>query len=86
MASYSFTRNESGLLLSKDRAVEKESSINFSMITLNKEVEVLCGSFFDVRPEMSAKSKPETENEIESNYQNAQAILDNLGSRVESRA
>ena len=51
MASYSFTRNESGLLLSKDRAVEKESSINFSMITLNKEVELIGGSTFDVQHE-----------------------------------
>lgn len=48
VVSYSFTRNESGLLLTKDRAVEKECSINFSMITLNKEVEVLGGSTFDV--------------------------------------
>ena len=63
---YSFTRMETGLLLTKDRAVEKESEIDFSRITLNKEVEMLGGSMFEDQPEMPKSPSPETE--IESMY------------------
>ena len=61
---------------------EKERSIDFSKITLDGEIEMLNGSI-----DIEKNSPVPSEDEIESLYQNAQIILDNLtSSSVQSRA
>ena len=54
---------------------EKERSIDFSKITLDGEIEMLNGSV-----DIEKNSPVPSEDEIESLYQNAQIILDNLTS------
>ena len=82
VVEYSFSRQSNGLLQSKDMIKEKERSIDFSKITLDGEIEMLNGSV-----DIEKYNTIPDEEEIESLYQNAQIILDNLtSSSVQSRA
>ena len=82
VVEYSFSRQENGLLLTRDRIKEKERSIDFSKITLEGEIEKMNGSL-----EYEKDGLTPAEGEIESMYLNAQIILDNLTcSSVQSRA
>ena len=66
VVEYSFSRQENGLLLTRDRIKEKERSIDFSKITLDGEIEKLNGSIDNGRDSAIPPGE-----EIESMYQNA---------------
>ena len=93
---YNFSRSQSGLLVAKDITNEviadhinfnTNSSINFTNISYEGEVEMLKGSVFE---ESIEKGMLEDEfqlnfENIDSMYMNAQMILDDLSSRPLTR-
>lgn len=92
---YNFSRSHSGLLIVKtaERAAEprfeSNSSINFTNMSYEGEIELMKGSVFEESLERDVHNNPkleiETVEHIESMYHNAQMILDNLSSRPLTR-